>query len=466
MPDRRRGRRRPGLTAEEVAANDDDLARAQVLSLEGAQDEPVRRDPGQHRARAPRQMVEHRERLTYLVEAVAELPERLRVVVEGYFLAERPMAEIADELGVTESRVSQMRAEALVLLKDAMNAQLDPELVAAPDRPDGCAARRREAYFAAVAARHAAGARRVRQPHAAAARPPPDRPARRDLATEVASWRRRRVEEEAPKSSQNFAQPGPTRADQARRRSPRTDSSSDLTIQEGIIMGLRINQNIDAFNSYRNLSVTQGQMSKSLEKLSSGFRINRAADDAAGLAISEGLRSQVGGLKVGVRNAQDGVSVVQTAEGALTEVHSMLQRMNDLAVQYNNGTQNTDSQAALAAEFDQLQDEITRITDNTKFNGVALFDGADLDLPGRLRQRRHDHRRPVPTPSRPSTPRPPSSPTAPRCRPRSPRSPPSAPTSVPSRTGSSTPSTTSTWRSRTCPRRRAGSATPTWRPRW
>ena len=143
-------------------------------------------------------------------------------------------------------------------------------------------------------------------------------------------------------------------------------------------MGLRINTNTDAFNAYRNLSVTQGQMSKSLEKLSSGFRINRAADDAAGLAISEGLRSQVGGLKVAVRNAQDGVSVVQTAEGALTEVHSMLQRMNDLSVQYNNGTQNTDSQAALQAEFDQLQEEVTRIADNTKFNGVALFDGADL----------------------------------------------------------------------------------------
>ncbi len=143
-------------------------------------------------------------------------------------------------------------------------------------------------------------------------------------------------------------------------------------------MSLRINQNIDAFNSYRNLSVTQGQMSKSLEKLSSGFRINRAADDAAGLAISEGLRSQVGGLKVGVRNAQDGISVAQTAEGALTEVHSMLQRMNDLSVQYNNGTQSTESQDALSAEFDALQTEITRITDNAKFNGVALFGGAAL----------------------------------------------------------------------------------------
>jgi len=141
-------------------------------------------------------------------------------------------------------------------------------------------------------------------------------------------------------------------------------------------MGLRINQNIDAINSYRNLSVTQNSMSKSLEKLSSGFRINRAADDAAGLAISEGLRAQVGGLKVGVRNAQDGVSLVQTAEGALTEVHSMLQRMNDLAVQHNSGTQSTESQAALSAEFTQLKTEIGRIQTNTKFNGDTLFDGA------------------------------------------------------------------------------------------
>ena len=141
-------------------------------------------------------------------------------------------------------------------------------------------------------------------------------------------------------------------------------------------MSLRINQNTDALNAYRNLSVTQGQMSSSLEKLSSGFRINRAADDAAGLAISEGLRSQVGGLKVAVRNAQDGISVAQTAEGALTEVHSMLQRMNDLAVQYNNGTQNTDSQAALQAEFDALSAEIDRTQTSSKFNGVALFGGS------------------------------------------------------------------------------------------
>jgi flagellin len=139
-------------------------------------------------------------------------------------------------------------------------------------------------------------------------------------------------------------------------------------------MGLRVNTNVAALNSYRNLSVTDTQQGKSLEKLSSGFRINRAADDAAGLAISEGLRSQIGGLKVGARNAQDGVSVAQTAEGALTEVHSMLQRMNDLAVQYNNGTQNADSKTALSAEFNQLKTEVGRIQDNTKFNGNALFD--------------------------------------------------------------------------------------------
>jgi hypothetical protein len=99
---------------------------------------------------------------------------------------------------------------------------------------------------------------------------------------------------------------------------------------------MRINQNIAAFNSYRNLSNTNNVMGKSLEKLSSGFRINRAADDAAGLVISQGLRAQVSGLRQATRNAQDGISVVQTAEGALTEVHSMLNRIRDLAVQSAN----------------------------------------------------------------------------------------------------------------------------------
>jgi flagellin len=142
-------------------------------------------------------------------------------------------------------------------------------------------------------------------------------------------------------------------------------------------MGLRINQNIAAMNSYRNLSVTDGQMAKSLEKLSSGFRINRAADDAAGLSISEGLRSQVGGLKVAVRNAQDGVSVVQTAEGALTETHAILQRMRDLAVQAaNGGAQDTDAQAASYTEYTQLAQELDRISDTTQFGSQKLLDGA------------------------------------------------------------------------------------------
>jgi flagellin len=141
-------------------------------------------------------------------------------------------------------------------------------------------------------------------------------------------------------------------------------------------MGLRINQNIAAFNAYRNLTTTDSQMAKSLEKLSSGFRINRAADDAAGLSISERLRSQVGGLKVAVRNAQDGISVIQTAEGALNEVHSLLQRMRDLAVQASNlGAQDSDSQAAAATEVEQAVSEIDRIASSTKYGSNNLLDG-------------------------------------------------------------------------------------------
>jgi flagellin len=142
-------------------------------------------------------------------------------------------------------------------------------------------------------------------------------------------------------------------------------------------MGLRINQNIAAMNAYRNLSVNDGSMAKSLEKLSSGLRINRAADDAAGLSISEGLRSQIGGLKVAVRNAQDGVSVVQTAEGALTETHAILQRMRDLAVQASNGgSQDTDAQSAANTEFGQMQTELDRIANTTSFGGQKLLDGS------------------------------------------------------------------------------------------
>jgi RNA polymerase sigma factor for flagellar operon FliA len=148
-----------GMTTAEIAQNEDDIARAQVLSLQGAQDASLE-DMLPSRGPSPEQLVEHRERLTYLVEAVAELPDRLRIVVSDYFLEERPMAEIAAELGVTESRVSQMRAEALVLLRDALNHALEPTHVEAHARPHGSAARRRDTYFAAVAARHAASVRR------------------------------------------------------------------------------------------------------------------------------------------------------------------------------------------------------------------------------------------------------------------------------------------------------------------
>jgi flagellin len=142
-------------------------------------------------------------------------------------------------------------------------------------------------------------------------------------------------------------------------------------------VGLRINQNIAAMNAYRNLSVTDGQLSKSLEKLSSGFRINRAADDAAGLSISEGLRAQTNGLKVAVRNAQDGISVVQTAEGALTESHSILQRMRELAVQAaNTGAADTASRDAAELEVNQLASELTRISDTTRYGSTALLDGS------------------------------------------------------------------------------------------
>ncbi|MDQ1113061.1 flagellin [Microbacterium testaceum] len=141
-------------------------------------------------------------------------------------------------------------------------------------------------------------------------------------------------------------------------------------------MGLQIATNVGALNAYRNLSSNQNDVSKSLEKLSSGLRINRAADDAAGLAISEGLRSQVNGLNVAARNAQDGISVIQTAEGGLTEVHSILQRVRDLAVQAGNDSNNADSRKAITSEVTQLVDELERIADSSNFNGIKLLDGS------------------------------------------------------------------------------------------
>jgi flagellin len=141
-------------------------------------------------------------------------------------------------------------------------------------------------------------------------------------------------------------------------------------------MGLRIQNNVEAFNAHRNLTATAGRAAKAMEKLSSGYRINRAADDAAGLAISEKMRSQIGGLQVSQRNAEDGISLVQTAEGALTEVHSMLQRVRDLKVQFDNGTLASGDKDAIASEMGQLATEIQNIGAQTKFNGISLLSGA------------------------------------------------------------------------------------------
>ncbi|MBO3130019.1 flagellin [Dermatophilus congolensis] len=140
-------------------------------------------------------------------------------------------------------------------------------------------------------------------------------------------------------------------------------------------MGLQINTNVAALNAYRNLSGTQGSQQTSLERLSSGLRINRAADDAAGLAISEKLRSQVNGLNQAQANAQDGVSLVQTAEGAMNETHAMLQRMRTLAVQAGNDTNTSSDRAAIQKEIGALLKEIDSTTTRTQFNGMNLLDG-------------------------------------------------------------------------------------------
>ena len=138
---------------------------------------------------------------------------------------------------------------------------------------------------------------------------------------------------------------------------------------------LRIYQNPVAINANRNLSITGMAISKSLERLSSGLRINRAADDAAGLSISEKLRAQIRGLNRASANALDGISLIQTAEGALNEVHSILQRMRELAVQASNGIYTADDRAALQLEISQLTDEINRIAASTEFNTKKLLDG-------------------------------------------------------------------------------------------
>jgi flagellin len=144
-------------------------------------------------------------------------------------------------------------------------------------------------------------------------------------------------------------------------------------------MSLRVNTNVTAFNAYRNLSATDNAVSSSLQKLSSGSRINSAADDASGLVISQNIKAQIGGIGQAVSNAQDGISVVQTAEGALTEVASMLQRMRDLSVQAANsganGGYSGTAVAAANAEVQQLQAAIDQIASTTQFNGTHLLDG-------------------------------------------------------------------------------------------
>src|ERR687890_2094876 len=141
-------------------------------------------------------------------------------------------------------------------------------------------------------------------------------------------------------------------------------------------MALRIQNNVEAFNAHRNLSMTEGGLARSMERLSSGYRINRAADDAAGLAISERLRGQIGGLEQAQRNAQDAISLVQTAEGSLTEVHAMLQRVRELAVQYKNGSLSSTDRSAIQSEVYQLASEIERIGASAEFNGIKLLNSS------------------------------------------------------------------------------------------
>jgi flagellin len=141
-------------------------------------------------------------------------------------------------------------------------------------------------------------------------------------------------------------------------------------------MGVRINTNVEALNAQRNLGITAGVLAKSVEKLSSGLRINRAADDSAGLAISEKLRAQVRGLDQATRNAQDGISMIQTAEGALNEVHSILQRMRELAVQGANSTLTDTDRESINTELVALRAEVDRIASSTTFNGQKLLDGS------------------------------------------------------------------------------------------
>src|SRR6476469_1250532 len=138
-------------------------------------------------------------------------------------------------------------------------------------------------------------------------------------------------------------------------------------------MSLRIQTNIEAFNAQRHLSTTTDKIATAIKHLSSGYRINRAADDAAGLSISEKLQAQINGLDQASRNSQDAVSLVQTAEGSLDEVHEMLQRVRERAVQYKNGTLSAGDQTAIQSEVNQLASEIERVGAGVQFNGIHLL---------------------------------------------------------------------------------------------
>ncbi len=140
-------------------------------------------------------------------------------------------------------------------------------------------------------------------------------------------------------------------------------------------MSLRVNTNVEAFDAHRNLAQTQYALGKSMQKLSSGLRINSAADDAAGLAISEKMTAQINGTDQAQRNAMDGISLVQTAEGAYNEMHSILQRVRELSVQAQNGTLTSSDTAAIDQEVGQLTAELSRISSNTQFNGLAALSG-------------------------------------------------------------------------------------------
>ncbi len=163
-------------------------------------------------------------------------------------------------------------------------------------------------------------------------------------------------------------------------------------------MGLRIQNNVEAFNAHRQLTGTAAKAAKAMEKLSSGYRVNRAADDAAGLAISEKMRAQIGGLAQAQRNAQDAVSLVQTGEGALNEVHSMLERVRELKVQYSSGVLSDEDKKAIASEVQQLGKEVKRHREQDRVQRPEAARGSVVHLHGRRQLGRHRqdrHRDPV-----------------------------------------------------------------------